>query len=59
MDLWNAEFYAGVGTKLKQVIENTPGTLFDRAEFLKIAITLPNSIETNRPGLKDMLLEKK
>ena len=35
----------------------TPGTLFDRAEFLKIAITLPNSIETNRPDLNQNLLD--
>ena len=35
----------------------TPGTLFDRAEFLKIAITLPNSIETSRPDLNQNLLD--
>ena len=35
----------------------TPGTLFDGAEFLKIAITLPNSIETNRPDLNQNLLD--
>ena len=38
--LWNAEFYAGVGTKLKQVIEKNP-ELIDPPilEVLKIAIT--------------------
>ena len=35
----------------------TPGTLIDGAEFLKIAITLPNSIETNRPDLNQNLLD--
>ena len=40
MDLWNAEFYAGVGTKLKQVIENNPDLIDPPIlEVLKIAIT--------------------
>ena len=42
---------------IKDLKKITPGTLFDRAEFLKIAITLPNSIETNRPGLNQNLLD--
>ena len=39
VNLWNAEFYAGVGTRLKSVIENSP-TLIDPAvlEVLKVAI---------------------
>lgn len=40
VDLWNAEFYAGVGTKLKQVIENNPHLIDPPIlEVLKIAIT--------------------
>ena len=40
VDLWNAEFYAGVGTKLKQVIENNPDLIDPPIlEVLKIAIT--------------------
>ena len=42
---------------IKDLKEITPGTLFDRAEFLKIAITLPNSIETNRLDLNQNLLD--
>ena len=42
---------------IKDLKKITPGTLFDRAEFLKIAITLPNSIETNRPDLNQNLLD--
>ncbi|MDB9793482.1 YicC family protein [Flavobacteriaceae bacterium] len=42
---------------IKDLKKITPGTLFDRAEFLKIAITLPNSIETNRPDLNQSLLD--
>ena len=39
VNLWNAEFYAGVGTRLKNVIENSP-TIIDPAvlEVLKVAI---------------------
>ena len=39
VNLWNAEFYAGVGTRLKSVIENSPN-LIDPAvlEVLKVAI---------------------
>ena len=38
--LWNAEFYAGVGTKLKQVIEKSPDLIDPPIlEVLKIAIT--------------------
>jgi aspartyl-tRNA(Asn)/glutamyl-tRNA(Gln) amidotransferase subunit A len=40
VDLWNAEFYAGVGTKLKQIIENNPDLIDPPIlEVLKIAIT--------------------
>ena len=42
---------------IKDLKKITPGTSFDRAEFLKIAITLPNSIETNRPDLNQNLLD--
>ena len=35
----------------------TPETLIDSSELLKIAITLPNSIETNRPDLNQNLLD--
>ena len=42
---------------IKDLKKITPGTLFDRAEFLKIAITLPNSIETNRLDLNQNLLD--
>ena len=42
---------------IKDLKKITPGTLFDRAEFLKIAITLPNSIETSRPDLNQNLLD--
>ena len=39
VDLWNAEFYAGVGTKLKQVIETNPDLIDPPIlEVLKIAI---------------------
>ena len=39
VNLWNAEFYAGVGTRLKSVIENSPD-LIDPAvlDVLKVAI---------------------
>ena len=39
INLWNAEFYAGVGTRLKSVIENSPD-LIDPAvlDVLKVAI---------------------
>lgn len=40
VDLWNAEFYAGVGTKLKQTIDNNPNLIDPPIlEVLKIAIT--------------------
>ena len=40
VNLWNAEFYAGVGTKLKQVIEKSPDLIDPPIlEVLKIAIT--------------------
>jgi uncharacterized protein (TIGR00255 family) len=42
---------------IKDLKKITPGTLIDGAEFLKIAITLPNSIETNRPDLNQNLLD--
>jgi|TARA_B110000977_G_scaffold27310_1_gene34462 uncharacterized protein (TIGR00255 family) len=43
---------------IKDLKKITPGhPLFDRAEFLKIAITLPNSIETSRPDLNQNLLD--
>ena len=42
---------------IKDLKKITPGTLFYRAEFLKIAITLPNSIETSRPDLNQNLLD--
>lgn len=40
VDLWNAEFYAGVGTRLRAVIEDSP-ELIDPAvlEVLKVAIS--------------------
>ena len=40
---------------IKDLKKITPGTLIDGAEFLKIAITLPNSIETNRPDINQSL----
>ncbi len=40
VDLWNAEFYAGVGTKLRSVIEGTPEKLDPAVlEVLKVAIS--------------------
>ena len=42
---------------IKDLKKITPGTLIDGAEFLKIAITLPNSIETSRSDLDQKLLE--
>ena len=42
---------------IKDLKKITPGTLIDGAEFLKIAITLPNSIETSRPDLNQNLLD--
>ena len=40
VDLWNAEFYAGVGTKLKTVIEQDPDKLDPAVlEVLKVAIS--------------------
>jgi len=49
--------YDVIKSYIKDLKKITPGTLFDRAEFLKIAITLPNSIETNRPDLNQNLLD--
>ena len=42
---------------IKDLKKITPGTLIDGAEFLKIAITLPNSIETDRPDPNQSLLD--
>jgi len=40
---------------IKDLKKITPGTLIEGAEFLKIAITLPNSIESNRSELDQKL----
>jgi uncharacterized protein (TIGR00255 family) len=42
---------------IKDLKKITPETLIDSPELLKIAITLPNSIETNRPDLNQNLLD--
>ena len=42
---------------IKELKEITPGTLIDDAELLKIAVTLPNSIENNRSEFDQKLLE--
>ena len=42
---------------IKDLKKITPETLIDSSELLKIAITLPNSIETNRPDLNQNLLD--
>ena len=42
---------------IKDLKKITPETLIDSSELLKIAITLPNSIETNRPDLNHNLLD--
>ena len=42
---------------IKDLKKITPETLIDSSELLKIAITLPNSIETNRPDLNQKLLD--
>ncbi|MDA7566445.1 YicC family protein [Flavobacteriaceae bacterium] len=42
---------------IKDLKEITPGTLIDDAELLKIAVTLPNSIENNRSQFDQKLLE--
>lgn len=42
---------------IKDLKKITPETLIDSSELLKIAITLPNSIETNRPDLNKNLLD--
>ena len=42
---------------IKDLKEITPGTLIDDAELLKIAVTLPNSIENNRSEFDQKLLE--
>jgi aspartyl-tRNA(Asn)/glutamyl-tRNA(Gln) amidotransferase subunit A len=40
VDIWNAEFYAGVGTKLRSVIENKPDLIDPPIlEVLKVAIS--------------------
>ncbi|MDA8999906.1 YicC family protein [Flavobacteriaceae bacterium] len=42
---------------IKDLKEITPGTLIDDDELLKIAVTLPNSIENNRSEFDQKLLE--
>lgn len=42
---------------IKDLKKITPGTLIDDAELLKIAVTLPNSIENNRSEFDQKLLE--
>ena len=42
---------------IKDLKEITPGTLIDDAELLKIAVTLPNSIENNQIEFDQKLLE--
>ena len=42
---------------IKDLRKITPEALIDSSELLKIAITLPNSIETNRPDLNKNLLD--
>lgn len=42
---------------IKDLKKITPETLIDSSELLKIAITLPNSIETNRSDLNQNLLD--
>ena len=42
---------------IKDLKEITPGILIDDAELLKIAVTLPNSIENNRSEFDQKLLE--
>ena len=42
---------------IKDLKEITPGTLIDDAELLKIAVTLPNSIENNRSEFDQKFLE--
>jgi len=42
---------------IKDLKEIAPGTLIDDAELLKIAVTLPNSIENNRSEFDQKLLE--
>ena len=37
---------------IKDLKKITPEALIDSSELLKIAITLPNSIETNRPSFR-------
>ena len=40
VDIWNAEFYAGVGTKLRSIIENKPDLIDPPIlEVLKVAIS--------------------
>ena len=55
VDLWNAEFYAGVGTKLKQTIDNNPNLIDSPIlEVLKILLLRKWEI-TMDLFLKDML----
>ena len=42
---------------IKDLKKISPGTIVDNAEFLKIAVTLPNSIENNRSEFDQKLLE--
>ncbi len=46
-----------IKSHIKDLKKITPETLIDSSELLKIAITLPNSIETNRPDLNQNLLD--
>jgi len=47
--------HAVIKSHIKDLKKITPGTLIEGAEFLKIAITLPNSIESNRSELDQKL----
>ena len=47
--------HAVIKSYIKDLKKITPGTLIEGAEFLKIAITLPNSIESNRSELDQKL----
>ena len=46
-----------INSHIKDLKKITTGTLIDEAEFLKIAVTLPNSIENNRIEFDQKLLE--
>ena len=47
--------HAVIKSHIKDLKKITPATLIEGAEFLKIAITLPNSIESNRSELDQKL----